>query len=100
MNRRDFSKIVAGAASILLRPPLILSQQQPAKTAAETSIGLYERGLVLDCNSGPALGDTFPLPQSDLDMTRSSGVSVVKLSLGGINMDFAATVDDVAWAQK
>jgi len=42
----------------------------------------------------------LPLPQADLDMARTSGVSVVKLSLGGINSDFTATVEEVAYIQR
>ena len=33
-------------------------------------------------------------------MARNSGVNVVKLPLGGINQDFASTVEDVAWVQR
>ncbi len=101
MNRREFSTILAGAASILLRPPLLFSQQITGKAAAaQSSNELYERALVLDCNSAPAIEEKFPQPRSDLEMNRSSGVSVVKWTLGGINEDFPATVDEIAWVQK
>lgn len=101
MNRREFSTIVVGAASVLLRPHLLFNQQLPKKAAdAKVSSDLYEHALVLDCNSAPPLEEKLPLPQTDLDMTRSSGVNVVKLTLGGINEDFAATVEDIAWVQK
>ena len=62
---------------------------------------MYSRALILDCNSGPPWEDNAPpLPQSDLDLVRNSGVNVVKLSLGGINEDFAATVAEIAGVQQ
>lgn len=101
MNRREFSRIIAGAISVLLRPPLLFNQQLATNaTPPEIARELYRRALILDCNSGPALEGVLPLPQADLDMARSSGVNVVKFSLGGLNEDFAATVDDIAWVQQ
>jgi len=103
MNRREFSCVVAGtAAAALLRP--ILGAQNTAAFSASVSreaAELYKRALVLDCNSGPPYENgRLPLPQSDLDMVRNSGVNLVKWSLGGINAGFAETTGDIAYVQQ
>ena len=102
MNRREFGTIIAGALSFISRPSLLLGQQlgTHAKLGENPSRELYQRSLILDCNSAPPGEEKLPLPQVDLDMARSSGVNVVKLSLGGLNEDFAATVEDIAWVQQ
>jgi len=61
---------------------------------------LYASALVLDCNSAPPLAERLPLPQADLDLVRASGIDVIKLSLGGINSDFAHTVSSIAQVQQ
>jgi membrane dipeptidase len=84
MNRREFSGFVAGAAVSALLPSSLFAELTTGVSpmAAE----LYARALVLDCNSGPPYEDgRLPLPQADLELVRNTGVSVVKLSLGGIN---------------
>ena len=103
MNRREFSLLMAGAASATLVPTSLLTDETSTNSAAISPAAkeLYSRALILDCNSGPPWEDNAPpLPQSDLDIVRNSGVNVVKLSLGGINEDFAATVAEVAAIQK
>jgi len=101
MNRREFGTIIAGAISFISRPSLLLGQQPGTHAkVGENPRELYQRSLILDCNSAPPAEEKLPLPQVDLDMARSSGVNVVKLSLGGLNEDFAATVEDIAWVQQ
>ncbi len=57
--------------------------------------------MVLDCNCAPPLNNgKVPLPQSDLDLARHSGVNVLKLTLGGTNSDFLSTVDLLAFVQR
>jgi len=99
MNRREFSGLVAGAAVSALLPPSLFAEQpsEVSPSAAE----LYARALVLDCNSGPPYEDgRLPLPQTDLDRVRNSGVNVIKLTLGGINSDLAETVTEIAYIQQ
>ncbi len=100
MDRRQFSSILVGAAVAPLLSSLTVAADSTggvSPSAAE----LYRRSLVLDCNSAPPWEHgNLPLPQSDLDMVRNSGISVVKTSLGGINSDFSATVKDIAYVQK
>ena len=57
--------------------------------------------MILDCNCAPPLNrGKVPLPQSDLDLARHSGVNVLKLTLGGNNSDFLSTVDLLAFVQR
>jgi membrane dipeptidase len=61
---------------------------------------LYERAIVFDANSGPPGQDTFPLPPAMLALSRDSGVTATKTTLGGINSNFQDTVDEIAWYQR
>lgn len=99
MNRREFSSLmVSAAAGMLLRSATFAQETNGLSQAAAD---LYQRALVLDCNSGPAgsTGD-LPIAQSALDMMRSSGVSVIKLTMGGINSGFSDTVEEIAYFQR
>ena len=98
MNRREFSSLVTGSAlASLLRSTAVAQQPKPENAVPPAATDLYRHALVLDCNSGPP-GDPskLPLAQADLDMVRNCGINVIKLSLGGLNADFAATVEEVA----
>jgi membrane dipeptidase len=102
MNRREFSRVVAGTAFSSLVGVKIFGGQKvdEASGVSAEAAALYERALVLDCNSFPALEEQLPLPQKDLELSRNSGVSVVKVTLGGFNGDFAATVEEIAYIQR
>lgn len=92
---------MAGAAAATLFPSQLIGEETNSPQISAAAKELYSRTLILDCNSGPPWEDNAPpLPQSDLDIVRNSGVNVVKLSLGGINEDFAATVAEIAGVQK
>jgi membrane dipeptidase len=103
VNRREFSSLIAGtAASALLRSTALAQKSSGGEDSISAAAAeLYQRSLVLDCNSGPAgtTGD-LPIAQSALDMNRNSGVSVIKLSMGGINSDLLATVEEIAYFQR
>jgi membrane dipeptidase len=96
MNRREFSQVLGAAAAGAALAPLAAATD----TVSPAARALYARALILDCNSSPPLEDRLPLPQADLDETRGSGISVIKLSLGGINMDLAHTVAEIAQIQQ
>jgi membrane dipeptidase len=102
VNRREFSSLMAGAAmSTVLRGPVRAQQSGTNTSVSPAAADLYRRALVLDCNSGPpGANGTLPLSQTDLDMGRGCGVSVIKCSLGGINADFAETVEEIAYIQQ
>ena len=103
MNRREVAGTLAGAALVGGLQPFVRAIGAPAADAAAVSDGarsLYNRSLILDCNSSPPLPDRLPMSQSDLDLVRGSGIDVIKLSLGGINDDFAHTVGTIAQVQQ
>ena len=102
MNRRQFSLLLAGAAASTLVPASSLAEESTPNSAISSAAKtLYARSLVLDGNCAPPLNDgKLPFPQSQLDFARQSGVSVLKLTLGGINDDFVATVGFLAFVQR
>jgi membrane dipeptidase len=97
VNRREFSLGLAGAA---LAPAAAAAAAPQGATPAARAQALYRRALILDCNSAPPPFDHLPLPQAALDEVRGSGVNVIKLSLGGINADFAHTVGQIAQIER
>jgi membrane dipeptidase len=97
VNRREFSAALAAAAALTPLRRLAAAQEAPISERAQA---LYRRALILDCNCSPPDEEHLPLPQADLDEARGSGVNVVKLSLGGINSDFAHTVAAIAHVQQ
>jgi membrane dipeptidase len=99
MNRREFAYIAAGAAFSRMLPSSLLSQQpSPGRSPISGQVAeLYQRALILDCNSGPPFrGGPLPLPQPDLNIVRESGIDVVKWTLGGTDADFAEAVNQIA----
>src|SRR5579864_6969942 len=100
MNRREFSALLGGAAVSAAASPLAGAAQANSAEISARARELYRRALILDANSGPPFEGHLPLPLSDLDLVRDSGIDVIKLSLGGINSDFAATVAEIAQVQQ
>jgi membrane dipeptidase len=103
VNRREVAGTLAGAALLAGLQPFAragsgASAAEPVVSDAARS--LYNRSLVLDCNSSPPVPERLPLSQADLDLVRASGIDVIKLSLGGINDDFAHTVASIAQVQQ
>jgi membrane dipeptidase len=105
VNRREFSRSLAGAAAAAALSPLARAEPPaahapaPAASVSASARALYHSSLILDCNSSPPEG-RLPLPQADLEAVRGSGIDVIKYSLGGINSDFPATVAEIAHVQR
>jgi len=105
VNRREFSQSLAGAAAAAALGRLARAESPPARAeppapaVSAHARALYHSALILDCNSAPP-EDRLPLPQAELDALRSSGIDVIKYSLGGINDDFARTVAAIGQVQK
>ncbi|HEX4388566.1 MAG TPA: membrane dipeptidase [Steroidobacteraceae bacterium] len=91
MRRREFAALAGAAALGAALPRAAAAAEEVSARARE----LYQRALILDCNSAPPFNGDDPLSQSDLDLVRASGVDVVKMTLGGINEDFDATVGEI-----
>jgi membrane dipeptidase len=103
MSRREFSRVIAGAAVSAILPSTLPAQQTASSVSgtAEPAAELYARSLILDCNSLPPYrGGRLPLPQADLDLVRASGVNVIKASLAGFNGDFAEAVKEIAYVHQ
>jgi membrane dipeptidase len=94
--------LLAGTAASTLVPAFLLADEPTTNPAISSAAKqLYARSMVLDCNCAPPLNHgKVPLPQSDLDLARHSGVNVLKLTLGGNNSDFLSTVDLLAFVQR
>jgi membrane dipeptidase len=95
MDRREFSISLLLAAT--LAP--VSGRAAQSATVSERARALYQRSLVLDCNSAPPMQDVLPLPAADLALVRASGVTALKWSLGGINSNFEDTVTEIAQIQ-
>ena len=100
MNRREFSHTLASAWAAIALSPAARPAPSAVAEVSPRARALYRRALILDCNSGPPGGDLLPLPQADLDLVRGSGINVIKLTLGGIDSDFARTVAELAQVQQ
>jgi len=99
MDRREFSTLVAvaGFSGILPRAAYAAAPGEAGAVSNEAA-QLYQRALVLDCNSAPTGEDELKLPMSEvaLDRVRESGVNVIKWSLGGIDSPFVDTTAEIA----
>jgi membrane dipeptidase len=103
VNRREFAQAAfAGAlfAAATREPRAATTTVRAPAQVSEAARRLYASALILDCNSSPPLPERLPLSQADLDLVRTSGIDVIKLSLGGINGDFAHTVAEIAGVQR
>jgi membrane dipeptidase len=100
MNRREFSAQLAAAAAAATLASVAQATPEAPSPVSERARALYRRSLIVDCNCAPPMGDHLPLPQEDLDLVRNSGIDVIKLTLGGINSDFAHTVASIGEVQQ
>ena len=96
MDRRQV--IATGSAAAILAAG---SQGARADDAISPEAArLYARAIVFDANLSPPIQDKFPFPPSLLATARDSGVTAMKTSLGGIDEDFEAAVDEISFMQR
>jgi len=100
VNRREFSAALAGAAASAALAPSAQAAAAEAPAISQRAKTLYRHALILDCNSSPPSQERLPLPQAALERVRDSGINVIKLTVGGINSDFADTVAEIAQVQQ
>lgn len=100
MNRRQF--VLASGSILGLGGAGAAAVRKPAAHAAKSKLpaDLYRGALVLDCNLAPDLEGTLPIPQADLNLFRSSGVTVMKSTMGGFNDGLEATLNEIAFYQQ
>ena len=96
MNRREFS-LVSATVMALGAAGMAGGESLAKKRATPSAQELYRRALVLDCNLGPELGDSLPLSPEALASVKSSGVTVMKTTMGGFGDDFDSTVAEIAF---
>jgi len=96
MNRRQFALRAGSCVGLGLAGASVFGTQTAAPVIAPAAHELYKRALVLDCNLAPDLGDSLPLPQSTIDVLRSSGVTVMKSTIGGYADSLESTLNDIA----
>jgi len=97
MNRRQFATTTGSFLGLAFgaRGRPAVSEQKASATS-----DLYARALVVDCNLGPPLDDKLPLVPALINMARSSGVTVMKTSIGGFNADLENTIQEIAFFQQ
>lgn len=108
MNRRDFS---FDAASVLTVVALGVGNARAAES--EATIGraaraLHRRAIVLDANLAPPAWYSFAPPGWDPEQVTSetvktvheSGLTTMKLTLGGFNAPFEETLAEIAAVQR
>ncbi|HWM70157.1 MAG TPA: membrane dipeptidase [Steroidobacteraceae bacterium] len=111
MNRRQFGLKtgsflglgIAGTTTIALRAAIAdTAPVSPASTKRETPAArpLYHRALVVDCNLAPDLDGHLPLPKETIDTLRSSGVTVMKSTMGGFDDSLESALGEIAFFQQ
>ena len=94
MDRREFA-LGANALAMAAFAPSARALDGGVSSAARS---VWRRSIVLDGNIGPQFsGETFPLPQADLDIARASGLTALKTSIGGFNGSFEDTLAEIGY---
>jgi membrane dipeptidase len=95
VDRREFVIVLgATAASVAIGPVLAEASEEFSGQAR----ALHRRAIVLDGNCAPPPIEV-PMPARTLALIRSSGVSAVKTTLGGINGSFEDTTYEISYYQ-
>jgi membrane dipeptidase len=97
MKRRQFTTAVAIAGLSPILPARAAEPGGAAGAVSREAAELYRRALILDCNlDPPGFEDQLPISTTALDSAHTSGVNVIKWSLGGLDSGFADTVQEIA----
>jgi membrane dipeptidase len=92
-DRRAFLAAAAAFSTAGLAPRIGQAAADPIGT-------LYRRAMVIDGNLVAPLDDQAPLPKADADAVRASGLTALKMTIGGSTGGFAATNEDIAAFDK
>jgi membrane dipeptidase len=95
VNRREVLAALAATAAL---PAVALADDDTG--VSHEARALYARALVFDANSYPPLDGDFPFAQSMLDMSRQSGITAMKCSLGGFGGTLDETLSEIAIFQR
>ena len=100
MNRRQFGLTAGSFLGLGLTSGGALPAPSEAPVPTAGARDLYRRALVLDCNLAPDLDGQLPLSPATLDTLRSSGVTVMKSTLGGFDDSMDGTLAEIAFYQQ
>ncbi|HYJ06979.1 MAG TPA: membrane dipeptidase [Chthoniobacterales bacterium] len=101
VTRRNFTRTLAGAATLMtLRPVLAWAANEPKPSADAAK--LYRDSFILDCNALASIGSLHGRSNQEeiTRVIRESGVTVLKATLGGAMGGFEAAVMDIAAAEQ
>jgi membrane dipeptidase len=108
MNRRDFTISAASLVAAVAFRGDDASAQESEPTISRAARALHRRAIVLDANLAPPTWYNFAPPGWDdaqvtsdiIDTVRRSGLTAMKLTLGGFNSPFEVTVAEIAAVQR
>jgi len=86
MNRRSF---LQGSAALLAAS--CARGARPTSPPDDAAAALYRRAIVIDGNLVPPLDDEHPLPADVVQAVRSSGLTAIKVTIGGSSGGYADT---------
>jgi len=108
VNRRDFTFAAASVAAAAAFGSGDAKAEEPAPAISREARALHRRAIVLDANLGPpAWYDFKPPGWDDAQVTpdtvasvRRSGLTAMKLTVGGFNASFEDTLAEIAAVQR
>lgn len=92
-NRRTFLKAGVALAAAVASPRGWAADDNPSET-------LYRDAIVIDGNLVPPFDDQGPLDQTTASEVRSSGITALKMTIGGSGGTFAEAEADIAECEK
>jgi membrane dipeptidase len=100
MNRRQFGLTAGSFLGSGMASSSAFATKGESSAPKAAARDLYRRALVLDCNLAPDLDGQLPLSKATIDTLRSSGVTVMKSSLGGFNDSLESALAEIAFFQQ
>jgi membrane dipeptidase len=97
VTRRDFTKCLGGAVALAALSPVMSRGADTPKVSAEAA-KLYRDSVILDGNALASIG-WLRMRENQDELTkaiRESGVTALKVTLGGATGDFVMAVEDIA----
>jgi membrane dipeptidase len=100
MNRRQFGLTAGSFLGLGMASSSAFATKGGSPAPQDAARDLYRRALVLDCNLAPDLDGQLPLSKATIDTLRSSGVTVMKSTIGGFDDTLESTLAEIAFFQK
>jgi membrane dipeptidase len=100
MNRRQFGLTAGSFLGLGIASSSAFATKGESSAPKAAARDLYRRTLVLDCNLAPDLDGQLPLSKATIDTLRSSGVTVMKSTMGGFDDSLESTLAEIAFYQQ